>query len=158
VRIERRSLGRVVAFSVASLLFGGCTLHYQDLSTGRSETFSLVGQRTSTESVTAIPANVHFSCAGTGGTAILYRVPGDPRAGRAGFSSDPMATTGIERDGWSPVVTRLGVIGWIETYMLSPFGALYPGSVCSVHQDSQGRIVFAFHLKGYHPHMSSTGL
>ncbi|MBV8456585.1 MAG: hypothetical protein JO122_08215 [Acetobacteraceae bacterium] len=157
MRGQRSMWDRVAIAGAGLLLLGGCTLHYQDFATGQSETFSLIGKQAATETVSTLPGHVHFACGGISGDTPMYRIPGDVNA-IVGNSGDAVATTGIERNAWALVVNRLGTIGWIPARFILPYGAVYPGASCHVHQDSQGRIVFTFYHKGYRPHIAPAGL
>lgn len=132
----------------ATLLAGGVTscafppAQITPTGTSVSATGTTFG---SLEPVYNPPPGTPFRCVGAGDVVTPDRIPGDINTPLPQTNS-PVATMGNRRGDWLLIVTRTGEIGWIDDPHEMSLSQEYPGSWCQVHQDSQGRIAFRYHL------------
>ena len=137
MRRQRSMWNRAAIAGVGALLLSGCTLHYEDLATGRPETFSLTGQSQTQRAAVVLPPDAHLRCGAISYATMIYQVPGDVNR-IIGPSNNVVAQTGIVRHGWMLIVNTNGIVGWVNATWLPPYQELHRASsaMCARSMDA----------------------
>jgi hypothetical protein len=147
--MTNRFMARLLSLPLLAVL-AGCVMPPQSGTTIQTTTTMVGIPLGSLTPVYNPPPGTPFHCTYVGDEEPMFSIPGDIGHNGIGLAESPVATMGNRRGDWLLIVTRTGVIGWVEQPHEIPISQSPNHWIeyCHVHQDAQGRIVFNW--KGAH--------